>query len=249
MNNTYTIKRLLHSSAVALIAIAMPAFALLANPQETNQQKAKDTILLEQQTIDGIIATVNDDIISFKDVAGELLIQNKLKSEDCSIDEILQRIIEDLLIFQELSKYPPAPLLSISIDVNEERASIASTYGGENNLKLFIYTSGLTPEDLSDKLRYKKIIYLYLNYKIFSAIYISVDEIKNYYEKNISRMQNGADDNFYKHYEEIKKNLAVEKTKSAYDDYIHSLKQVSVIIVRQEIVTELKKRCSMQPLN
>lgn len=249
MNIMCFMKRLLYTSPAALIAVIIFSAFMLAFAQAGNQQTTNNTAPAEQKIIDGIIASVNDDIISSKDVAGELLIQGKLQSGNCALDDILQRIIEDMLIFQELSKYPPAPLLNISIDVTGEGSSIASNYGGENNIKKIMYASGLTPEDLTVKLKYKKIIFLYLNYKIFSAIYISVDEIKSYYENNILRLQKGEDDNFYKHYDEIKNALAAEKTKSAYDDYISSLKKASVIIIHQDILAELKKQCTMKPFN
>jgi len=231
------------SFIVVMSIIAVFFLAGRLSAQESEQAKQITVSPDTQSIIDGIVANVNDDSISFNDIALELLVQSKLDTTTCITEEILERIIEDQLIFQELSNFPPTFLMNTTIDITEEYDSLVKEYKGEDNLKKLVYALGLTPEDVSRKLRTKKIIYVYLNYKLYSSIFISVDEIKDYYEKNAERLQKSPDDNYYNHFEEIKIVLTEEKTLNAYKEYSASLKSASTIIVHKEIMKELKKRC------
>src|SRR4030042_3517742 len=177
-----------------------------------NTDISSDNLSEIPELIDCIVATVNDDIITFRNINLELIIEGKVEKNDVNIEEIIDRIIEDMLIYQELSNYPPTFLTDKKTTVDEEMTSFIKLYGGENAYKQLIYKYGLNPEAVSFNLRRKKIIFLYLNYKLYASVFNSMEELREYYVDQMNGTLDNSTEDFYHRFNEIKEKLTAQKS-------------------------------------
>jgi len=146
---------------------------------------------------DKIVAVVNDEIITQKDLndfvnfmrmqlsvelTGEQL-EQKIQSMKA---DLLDKLIEDRLILQEAKKD------KVSVDENRVKAKIdeiKGRYGREAEFQAALVQQGLTQADLELRLREQLLMYSIIESKIKSKIIIRPSEITEFYQKNIEEFK------------------------------------------------------------
>jgi len=146
---------------------------------------------------DKIVAVVNDEIITQKDLndfvnfmrmqlsvelTGEQL-EQKIQSMKA---DLLDKLIEDRLILQEAKKN------KVSVDENRVKAKIdeiKGRYGKEADFQAALVQQGLTQADLELRLREQLLMYSIIEAKIKSKIIIRPSEVTEFYEKNIEEFK------------------------------------------------------------
>jgi len=141
---------------------------------------------------DKIIAVVNNDVITSKDLndflnfmrmqlsakySGKQL-ENKIQSIKL---DLLDRLIEDRLILQEAKK------AGILIDENRVKAKMSEVrerYSSEGAFDLALAKQGLTRSDIQNKMREQLLMLSIVEIKVKSRIIINPQEVTGFYEKN-----------------------------------------------------------------
>lgn len=188
------------------------------------------------ELIEGVVAVVNDEIITFRDISLELIIQGKITKNNINIDEILNRIIEDKLIYEQVVKFKYSNSLEQNpLSVEKEFESLKKMYASEERLKEILFLLGTNIASLYERLQQKKIIYQYVSSVIYSSISYDMSELKDYYDKQ-SGSRNYTEEDFYLNLDQIKNNYIKEKSKQFYDDFINKLKSNSWIQIDKELL-------------
>ena len=142
---------------------------------------------------DAIIAVVNDELITLKDLrdyaqstyaglVAEGISESQIQSIMSDLEENgINKLIEDKLILSNANK--------ISLEVHEELvderiAELKERYGSEQNLVTALVKTGATLTDLRNKLRNEMKITFIIDHEVKSKIYINPQEVTDYYEKN-----------------------------------------------------------------
>lgn len=195
------------------------------------------------ELIEGVVAVVNGEIITFRDISLELIMQGKIAKNDVKISEILNRIIEDKLVYEQVIKYSNA-LEQSDLSVEKEFESLKRMYGGEEKLKEILFLLGSNIASLYERLQQKKIIYQYTSSVIYSSISYDMSELKYYYQKQ-SEGKKYDEEDFYLNLDQVKNNYIKEKSKQAYDDFINNLKSNSWIEIDKELLAFLKNKLKL----
>jgi len=145
---------------------------------------------------DAIIAVVNDELITLKDLKdyakstyvsliAEGLSEEQLQAimSDMETDGI-NKLIEDKLI---LSKANKIGLEVREALVDERIAEMKQKYGSEQNLMDALIKNGSTLTDLKTKIRDQMKIKFVIDREVRSKIYVNPQEVTEYYEKNKSQ--------------------------------------------------------------
>jgi peptidyl-prolyl cis-trans isomerase SurA len=146
------------------------------------------------ETVDRIVAVVNEDIITWYDVeqAMRAMIQN-LRSQGMSPDrerqalarmreDVVNNLIDAKLTEQEIKRYK---ILVTDEEVEayirqfKERRALT-----DENLKAMLAQEGMTPEEYRKEIRLQLQRTKLVNREVRSKVVITQDEIKRYYEKN-----------------------------------------------------------------
>jgi len=133
----------------------------------------------------------------------------------------LNRIIEDKLILQDISKFLSSYFFNLNIEVDNELNQLFNLYKSEDNLKNILKPLGLGLNDVLTKLKEKKLIYNFLNQRLYSLIKQETGE-------SLSDIQSQQYSNNYS----IEQNISL-KSKEAYLNYITLLKSQSIIIIKK----------------
>lgn len=195
------------------------------------------------QLIEGVVAVVNGEIITFRDISLELIMQGKIAKNDVKISEILNRIIEDKLVYEQVIKYSNA-LEQSDLSVEKEFESLKKMYGSEEKLKEILFLLGSNIASLYERLQQKKIIYQYISSVIYSSISYDMSELKYYYHKQ-SEGKKYDEEDFYLNLDQVKNNYIKEKSKQAYDDFINNLKRNSWIEIDKELLAFLENKLKL----
>src|SRR4030042_5441845 len=154
---------------------------------------------------DKIIAIVNSEVITRKDMEDFVNFMRMQLSRDYSQEELekqikllkedfLKKLIEDKLILQEAKKndykIELKPGLSISIKPDEAkvRARIDETrkrYSSDREFQEVLSRQGLVQADLEQKVREQLLMYSVVEYTVRNKIAVRPDEVTAYYNKNI----------------------------------------------------------------
>ena len=139
-----------------------------------------------------IIAQVNDDIITQKDLDDfvafmRLQIGSEIKGEALERKiasmkkDLLERLIEDKLILQEAKKS------DIKIDPNRIKAKIndmKKRYSSESDFQAALQQQGLVQADLEQKAKEQMMMVALIESKVREKIVISPTEVTDFYQKN-----------------------------------------------------------------
>ena len=142
---------------------------------------------------DAIIAVVNDELITLKDLKdyakstyASLVAEGVRESQIQVImndleEDGINKLIEDKLILSNANK--------ISLEVREELvderiAELKERYGSEQNFVNALVMTGATLTDLKNKIRDEMKITYIIDYEVKSKVYINPQEVTDYYKKN-----------------------------------------------------------------
>jgi len=138
---------------------------------------------------DGVVAVVNNEIITQKDLNDFFNFMRMQYSKDYSGKELesklqqikldlLDRLIEDRLILQE------AKTEKVIIDQNRLKAKLADIrkrYPSDEALQKDLAKQGLVPADLENKIREQFLMFSIVDKNVRSKIIIGPDDITNFY--------------------------------------------------------------------
>ena len=142
---------------------------------------------------DAIIAVVNDELITLKDLkdyaqstyaglVAEGMSESQIQDVMADMEENgINKLIEDRLILSNANK--------ISLEVREELvderiAGLKERYGSEQNFVNALVKTGATLTDLRNKIRDEMKIQFIVDREVKSKIYINPQEVTDYYENN-----------------------------------------------------------------
>jgi parvulin-like peptidyl-prolyl isomerase len=141
---------------------------------------------------DQVIAVVNNEVITQKDLTDFMhftRLQYSAQLEGKNLEEkinsmkrdLLQRLIEDRLIFQE------AKLDKITVEPARVKARIAeirSHYASEADFETDLAKQGLVRADLETKIGEQMLMHAFVQQKVRSKVMIRPDEITNFYAQH-----------------------------------------------------------------
>jgi parvulin-like peptidyl-prolyl isomerase len=144
---------------------------------------------------DKVVAVVNDEIITQKDLDGFISFMRvqlareysavKLEQKiDSMKQDLLERLIEDRLILQEARKG------NINIDKSRIKGKVAElkrAHNSEVEFQSFLAQQGVTEADLEQKLKDQMMTYEIIEGKIKNKIVIKPSDITDYYNNNLSQ--------------------------------------------------------------
>ncbi|MCU0651155.1 MAG: SurA N-terminal domain-containing protein [Candidatus Omnitrophica bacterium] len=144
---------------------------------------------------DKVVAVVNDEIITQKDLDSFIAFMRVQMARDYSgvkleqkIDsmkqDLLERLIEDRLILQEAKKS------NINADKNMIKAKIAElkrAHNSDREFQDYLIQQGMTEADLEQKMKNQMMTYQIVEEKIKNKIVIKPSDITEYYEKNVDQ--------------------------------------------------------------
>ena len=144
---------------------------------------------------DKVVAVVNDEIITQKDLDGFISFMRvqlareyssvKLEQKIDSMEQdLLQRLIEDRLILQEARK------ANINVDKNRIKGKVAElkrAHNSEVEFQAFLAQQGVTEADLEQKLKDQMMTYEIIEGKIKNKIVIKPSDITDYYNNNLDQ--------------------------------------------------------------
>jgi parvulin-like peptidyl-prolyl isomerase len=157
-------------------------------------------ILLASSTrasaLDQVVAVVNDEIITQKDLndflnfmSVQLRTQYSEKETSERIDDmkedLINRLIEDRLILQEAKK------MNVQVDPHRIRAKmddIRKHYPSDREFREALNTQGLTPADVEKKISEQLAMMMLVERKIRSAIVVNPSEVTEFYQNNHEKL-------------------------------------------------------------
>jgi len=141
---------------------------------------------------DKIVAVVNKDVITSKDMSDFLNFTNvqlsrqyqgkelEEKRQALKVD-LMGRLIEDCLILQEAKKE------KIEIDPNRIKGridEIRREYGSDGAFQADLRKQGMVPADIEKKIREQMLIFTIIDRKVKSKILVRPEEVTSYYNAN-----------------------------------------------------------------
>jgi len=163
LSTSVAIAALIAGSAVAQSAAPAPAAAQAAPPASAAAPAAAQapapSAMPDFELADGVVATVNDAIITGYDLRQRMLIiiaMSQVQPTEENLPAIqqqaLQALIEERLQRQEIAKYPD--LIVSDAEVDEELAAMAQEVGTTREQYMtFLERGGIRPETLREQLR------------------------------------------------------------------------------------------------
>lgn len=144
-----------------------------------------------QETVDRVIAVVNDDVITLSELTEMALSLNPTSTQSLSDRELLDKMIEQKLFEQEAEKR------GITVSEAELDASIEGVKQRYNlndeQMAEVLKKQGLTPEAFREQWRAQTLGNKLLESQLKNKIVVTDDEIKQYYERNyLGSGSNGA---------------------------------------------------------
>ncbi|MDD4940509.1 MAG: SurA N-terminal domain-containing protein [Candidatus Omnitrophica bacterium] len=141
---------------------------------------------------DKVVAVVNNEIITQKDLDGFISFMRVQLARDQSQDrveqqidtmkqDLLQRLVEDRLILQEAKKN------NVIVDKNRIKAKIIElkrAHSSEAEFQEFLLMQGVTESDLEQKMRDQMMTYEIIESQIKNKIVVKPSEITEFYEAN-----------------------------------------------------------------
>ena len=215
------------------------------------------TLVLAQ---DKIIAVVNSDIITQKDLNDFLNFMRMQMRQDYSGKELetkiqsmkldlINKLIEDRLILQEAKRY------GIIVDESRVRAKIDEIrrkYPTEADFQNSLKQQGLVQADLEAKIKEQFLMYNCIEYKIRSKIAVTPTEVTEFYQKNAAEFNSGETRNFsslnsgdekvaWEAYRGLKNGASFDQVSEKYSLSINKFNDIHFGELKKEIENEVFK--------
>ncbi len=160
---------------IAVILMGIPLMCFSENAGSVKSGKVSNEV-------NKIIARVNDDIITLRDLREFSKSARISGSDKASERGILENLIENKLIVQMAKK---EKLKADEEWVKKKMDKLVSTYGGYDKLEESLAEAGLSTKIIRDKIRDSFLIHEAVDKYVNSRISVSPVEITRYYRKHI----------------------------------------------------------------
>ncbi len=135
-----------------------------------------------RETVDRVVAIVNDDIITLSELREMALSMNPTSTEQIDEGTVLQQIIEQKLFEQEAEKLG-IKVSEAELDASIEQVKIKYNLNDEQ-MEEVLKKQNLTPESFREQWRLQTIGNKLLDSQLKNRIVITDEEIQRYYEEN-----------------------------------------------------------------
>ncbi len=141
-----------------------------------------------QQTVDQILALVNDDIITRIDLLWSIAIDPKAPSPVGPVGSDLLRqkldvMIDERLVSQEAARIPTTDITQEEID--RKRTELIASFKSEAEFRQRVGSVGLTPQKIDELLRQRILIDRFVDFRFRSFVLATDQEIQRYYEEQL----------------------------------------------------------------
>ncbi len=208
------------------------------------------SVCLKAEIVDGIVAVVNNEVITqteLNDILLPVYTQYKstysdeelLKKIDEAKKNILYQLIEDRLILQEARKIG---MPATDEEVNERLQQIKSQFANSEEFKSILASQGLTVADLKEKYKEQIMIKKMINREVRSRVNVTPIEVALFYEKNKNDFNVSAQAKVMTIM--IRKNEESPETNS---DSLKKIKMIEFKIAEGEDFSKLAREYSQDP--
>src|SRR5713226_798228 len=141
-----------------------------------------------QQTVDQILALVNDDIITRIDLLWSIAIDPKAPSPVGPVGSDLLRqkldvMIDERLVSQEAARIPTTDITQEEID--RKRTELIASFKSEAEFRQRVGSVGLTPQKIDELLRQRILMDRFVDFRFRSFVLATEQEIQRYYDERL----------------------------------------------------------------
>jgi hypothetical protein len=194
------------------------------------------------ETIDRIVAVVNNQIITLSDLEKEerfyqldhqVPYSNKGSSAEEKViqRELVERMIEKLLLSEQVLGFPGSKITDDEIET--QLNALQEKWGGKDSLDQVLVRSHTTREELKEHLRWQILVLKYVDNRFRQFTVIDPAEITTYYQKMlIPELERKGIRQFPPQSEveaKIREILTEEKVNQAIEEWLASLKETANI--------------------
>jgi SurA N-terminal domain. len=190
--------------------------------------------------IDRVLATVNGEVVTESDVRWELALDPDVQPLDLSVENrrtMLERIIDQRILFQEATKVPQIPPTDAEIQ-SYIRTSLLERFGSQDAFRARIRKVGLDFATLREIVTKRLSLLKYIEFRFRSFVIIPPEEIERYYnEVAVPRMKNRGTEmrSLEEMRTQIENTLAGEKINSELDQFLDEARARAQIVRLAEI--------------
>ncbi len=194
------------------------------------------------ETIDRIVAVVNNQIITLSDLEEEEKFyhldhrlqssnQDNLTEEKAIQRELIDRMIEKLLLSEQIVGFPGSKITDEEIEA--QLNALQEKWGGKDPLDQILLDSHTTRKELKEHLRWQILVLKHVDSRFRQFAVIDPAEITTYYQKTlIPEMERKGIQQFPPQAElepKIREILTEEKVNQAIEEWLASLKDTANI--------------------
>ena len=142
-----------------------------------------------QSVVDQIVTLVNGQIITRSDLLWSIALDPEAPSPAGPVSsEILRQkldtMIDQRLVQQEAARMPTADVTEA--EVNKARAELVARFPSQAEFRTRVEAVGLTSEEVDQLIRQRILINKYIDFRFRSFVFISDEDIKNYYDQKLA---------------------------------------------------------------
>jgi len=221
----------LHLSNVQYLCFVLSSFLVFAS-----------AVPAQAETIDRIVAVVNQQIITLGDLEQEMKFQEIGLSEMDALQDrgakekqvqfdLIQRLIEQNLIRQQIQQFPGTEVSAEGIAT--QIASIRDKLGGAGRLEQTLTSLHITQEELKKRVEWQLQVMKFVDYRFRQFVIVDQKEIRDYYSGNLlpALAAKGIKERppLPEVEEKIREILTEEKLNVQLDEWLKSLKESASI--------------------
>jgi hypothetical protein len=135
------------------------------------------------EVVDRIVAVVGRHAITLSEAEQAMELRVLRGSEPLEPAVVVERLIESFLIEREVRRYPGEPVTHE--EVEQAMDALRESIPSDETFYAELASKGMTEESLAFLLRRQISIARYLDGRFRSMVYVTEDEISNYYEQEI----------------------------------------------------------------
>ena len=190
--------------------------------------------------IDRVLATVNGEVVTESDVRWELALDPDVQPLDLSAENrrtMLERVIDQRILFQEATKVPQVPPTDEEIQTYI-RTSLVERFGSQEAFRTRIRKVGLDFATIREIVTRRLSLLKYVDFRFRSFVIVPPDEIERYYnEVAVPRMKNRGVEirTLDEMRTQIENTLAGEKINSELDQFLDGARARAQIVRLAEI--------------
>lgn len=175
--------------------------------------------------IDKISASVDGEVITYRDVTVELTLNLYEKDEDSTLQDLIDRV----LLLREADKFKISEAKEDADKIQGRLEAIRNYLAGERYNE-FLREYNLTEADVLAKLKDQAMAEKFINFRINFFIVISEEAIKEYYDGNKGEF---GEQPLGEMHDEIKKRLFSMESEKRLKEYLDGLRKRAKIVVNQ----------------